>query len=69
MIAREGDFDLARATELDSGKVFVWSDGGSPTTAQWEEHPEYQVELLWLNIIKYLTPANECQVPIPDTVK
>jgi hypothetical protein len=69
LVAQEDDFDLARATELDSGKVFVWGDEWITYDSEWSEHPEYQVELLWLNIIKFLTPANECQVPIPDTVK
>jgi hypothetical protein len=69
LIAREGDFELARALELDGGKVFVWGDEWITYDSEWQEHPEYQVELLWLNIIKFLTPANECQVPIPDTVK
>jgi len=22
----------------------------------------------WLNLIRWLTPANECQVPIPDVI-
>ncbi len=69
LVAQEGEFELARATELDSGKVFAWGDEWITYDSEWSEHPEYQVELLWLNIIKFLTPANECQVPIPDTVK
>ncbi|MAQ19477.1 MAG: hypothetical protein CMN30_32340 [Sandaracinus sp.] len=64
VVAREGGFDVLRAREVGAGKVLVWGDEWITYDSEWTEHPEYQLERFWLNAIKWLTPATECQVPI-----
>ncbi|MGE0791781.1 MAG: hypothetical protein AB7S26_39260 [Sandaracinaceae bacterium] len=64
VIAEEGGFDVLRAVELGQGKVLVWGDEWITYDSEWTGHPEYQLERFWLNAIKWLTPQDECQVPI-----
>lgn len=47
------------------GHVFLWGDEWITYNSEWNDHPDYQVQLLWLNAIKWLTAAGECQVAIP----
>ena len=69
VLATEQSWNLLRAQEVSAGKVLVWGDEWLTFDSEWSGHPEYQVELLWLNAIKWLTPANNCQVPIPPSIK
>lgn len=64
VIARQAGFDVLRGRTLGAGKVLVWGDEWITYDSEWTEHPEYQLERFWLNAIKWLTPMNECQVPI-----
>jgi hypothetical protein len=66
LVASEQGFDMLRAVELDLGHVLVWGDEWITYDSEWTEHPDYQVEHFWLNAIKWLTPAMECQVPVPE---
>jgi hypothetical protein len=61
-----GASDVARAVEVDKGHVFVWGDEWITYNSEWTTRPDYQVERFWLNTLKWLTPANQCQVVIPD---
>jgi hypothetical protein len=36
--------------------------------ALWQNKTDEQVERLWLNILKFLSPPKQCQVPIPDRI-
>jgi hypothetical protein len=67
-LASEQGFDVLRAAEIAQGKLLFWGDEWITYDSEWTGHPEYQVELFWLNAIKWLTPADQCQVPIPPTV-
>lgn len=69
VLASEQSWNLLRAQEVASGKVLMWGDEWLTFDSEWQGHPEYQVELFWLNALKWLTPANNCQVPIPPSVK
>lgn len=64
LIAEQGGFDVLRGTTLGAGHVLVWGDEWITYDSEWVMHPEYQLERFWLNSIKWLTPAAECQVPI-----
>lgn len=64
VLAREMGYDVLRVTTLGSGHVLVWGDEWITYDSEWEGRPEFQVERFWLNAIKWLTPAAECQVPI-----
>ena len=61
-----GDVDVARALELGTGHVLVWGDEWITYDSEWTAHPDYQVERFWLNVLKWLTPANQCQVQLPE---
>jgi hypothetical protein len=65
LIARGGGWDVARAATPGKGHVFVWGDEWITFDSEWKDHPDYQVERLWLNAIKWLTPTKECQVALP----
>ena len=64
-IATGGGFDIAKAQEVGKGHVFLWGDEWITYNSEWNDHPDFQVQLLWLNAIKWLTVAGQCQVAIP----
>jgi hypothetical protein len=68
VLASEQGFDVLRALQVEQGKLLLWGDEWITYDSEWIGHPEYQVELFWLNALKWLTPADQCQVPIPPTV-
>lgn len=63
--ARERGYDVGIAAERGSGRISVWGDEWITYDSEWVDRPEYQVELFWLNSIKWLTPPLECQVVVP----
>ncbi|WP_437587242.1 hypothetical protein [Sorangium sp. So ce1000] len=67
-LATGGGYDVLKALEVGNGRVLVWADEWITYNSEWVDHPDYQVERFWLNTIKWLTPANECQVAIPPQV-
>lgn len=66
--AEGGGFKLGLARTVDKGRVNLWGDEWITYNSEWTEHPDYQVELFWVNSIKWLTPANVCQVAIPPAL-
>lgn len=60
---------LLRGQPVGSGHVLTWGDEWITYDGEWKDHPDYQVERFWLNMIKWLTPATQCQVPIPPGIK
>ncbi|WP_437672010.1 hypothetical protein [Sorangium sp. So ce131] len=60
--------DVLKALESGKGRVLVWGDEWITYNSEWVDHPDYQVERFWLNAIKWMTPANECQVAIPPDI-
>ncbi|WP_437828683.1 hypothetical protein [Sorangium sp. So ce1153] len=67
-LATGDGYDVLKALESGDGRVLVWGDEWITYNSEWVEHPDYQVERFWLNAIKWLTPANECQVAIPPNI-
>lgn len=65
VIAQGGGFDVGMVQDVGKGHVFLWGDEWITYNSEWDGHPDYQVQLLWLNSIKWLTVATTCQVPIP----
>jgi hypothetical protein len=55
--------------ESGMGRVVMWGDEWITYDELWQDIQDQQVERLWLNIFKYLTPPKQCQVPIPATVR
>jgi len=68
-IAQEQGYEVLAPFETELGHVLVWGDEWITYNSEWTEHPDYQVERFWLNAIKWLTAASDCQVPIPEQVK
>lgn len=54
--------------EVEAGRVIVWGDEWITYDSEWQADDEQQVELLWLNMLKYLSPMKTCQVPIPPDI-
>jgi hypothetical protein len=69
VLSSEQGHPLLRAVELDDGHVVVWGDEWITFDKEWTNGGTYQVERFWQNILKWLSPKDECQVPIPDKVK
>ncbi len=67
-IAGEQGHTLLAVSEPTSGRVAVWGDEWITYNSEWSGHPDYQVELFWVNVIKWLTPTAVCQVPVPPDV-
>lgn len=55
--------------QADDGRVLVWGDEWITYDSEWADTETQQVELLWLNIIKWLSPPKRCQVAIPPQIK
>jgi hypothetical protein len=53
-----------QVTQAKSGRVVVWGDEWITYDSQWQAVQDQQVERLWLNIFKWLSPPATCQVPI-----
>jgi hypothetical protein len=68
-IARGGDKPALQVLEVDSGRVAVWGDEWVTYDSEWTDVDGQQVELFWLNLLKWLSPPTECQVPIPPRVQ
>lgn len=56
------------AAQADLGRVVVYGDEWITYDSEWQDVAEQQVELFWLNLIKWMSPPSECQVEIPSTV-
>jgi len=69
-LATEGGHDVLKVQEVVKGRVLMWGDEWITFNTEWVDHKDYQVEAFWLNMIKWLTPPKQCQVPIPPiTIK
>jgi hypothetical protein len=64
-LARQSGYDLLQVKDVGSGHLAVYADEWITYDSEWEQHPEYHVELFWLNAVKWLTAARSCQVEIP----
>jgi hypothetical protein len=63
-----GDQIALQVKEAGDGHVVVWGDEWITYDSEWEDIEDQQVELFWLNILKWLSPEKTCQVPIPPEI-
>ena len=69
-IANGGDGKVAlQVAQVDEGRVAVWGDEWVTYDSEWADVDGQQVEHFWLNLLKWLSPPTQCQVPIPTNVK
>lgn len=68
-VALSGDKLALQVAELDKGRVAIWGDEWITYDSEWADTDGQQVEHFWLNLLKWLSPPTECQVPIPPRVK
>ncbi len=64
-----GDKPAMVVSEAGKGKVIVWGDEWITYDSEWANTTDQQVERLWLNMFKWLTPITQCQVVIPPIIK
>jgi hypothetical protein len=64
VLASEGGLNVLMAKQVGKGHVLAWGDEWITFNSEWKNHPDYQVERLWQNMIKWLTAEKVCQVPI-----
>ena len=63
----EGQRVALQVSEAEAGHVVVWGDDWITYDSEWQQTKDQQVERFWLNLLKWLSPARVCQVPIgPD---
>jgi len=70
-VARAGDGagqTGLQVTEAGAGRVIVWGDEWITYDSEWADVEEQQVELFWINILKWLSPPLTCQVPTPPEI-
>ncbi|HEY2410320.1 MAG TPA: putative metal-binding motif-containing protein [Polyangiaceae bacterium] len=65
VIATNGTLQVGLAQDVSPGHVLMWGDEWITYDSEWTQHPDYQVELFWVNAIKWLTATDICQVPVP----
>jgi hypothetical protein len=65
-LARDSNAAIAlQIAEAGAGRVAVWGDEWITYDSEWQDVQDQQVELFWLNLLKWLSPPDRCQVPIP----
>lgn len=65
VVAYSGEKVGLVADEVDDGRILVFGDEWVTYDSEWEDTEDQQVELLWLNMIKWMSPPKKCQVEIP----
>ncbi|HEX6275749.1 MAG TPA: hypothetical protein VFZ53_22060 [Polyangiaceae bacterium] len=70
MVVAHGEESRAalEVLQVEGGRAVVWGDEWITYDSEWEDVEGQQVELFWLNILKWLSPPRICQVPIPPDV-
>jgi hypothetical protein len=68
-VARGGEKIALQVKQAEDGRVAIWGDEWITYDSEWVDTDGQQVEHFWLNLLKWLSPPTECQVPIPPRVK
>jgi hypothetical protein len=67
-LTQDGGIAL-QVTQASAGRAVVWGDEWITYDSEWQDVQDQQVELFWLNILKWLSPPDTCQVAIPPIVQ
>jgi len=65
VIAADDGYDVGIAVTIGDGHVLVWGDEWVTYEDEWIGDSSFQVDVFWQNSLRWLTRANECQVPAP----
>lgn len=68
-IAHGGDKVALQVAQVGDGRAAIWGDEWITYDSEWSDVKGQQVEHFWLNLLKWLSPPTQCQVPIPPRVK
>lgn len=68
VIARRNGHDVGAVTQFGEGRVFAWADEWITYDSEWVGRDDYQLETFWINVIQWLMPVNQCQVPNPIVI-
>lgn len=68
-LAHGGDKVALQVAQVGDGRAAVWGDEWITYDSEWSDVKGQQVEHFWLNLLKWLSPPTQCQVPIPPRVK
>jgi hypothetical protein len=63
-----GDREALQVRTFGEGHIAVWGDEWITYDELWNDSETLDIELLWLNLFKWLTPVEECQVEIPPEI-
>jgi hypothetical protein len=63
----DNDRVALQVAQPGDGHVIVWGDEWLTYDSEWTDVKDQQVELFWLNMLKWLSPPKTCQVPIPPS--
>jgi hypothetical protein len=64
----EGGRVALQVTQADAGRIAVWGDEWITYDSEWSDTKDQQVDRLWLNLLKWLSPAKVCQVDLPPVL-
>ena len=64
----QGNRVALQVMQAQNGRVVVWGDEWITYDSEWVDVEDQQIELFWLNILKWLSPPKTCQVPIPPDI-
>lgn len=68
-LARDSGSRVAlQVTQANTGRVAVWGDEWITYDSEWHDTTDQQVDRLWLNMLKWLSPPKVCQVVLPPIV-
>lgn len=62
-VAAQDGFDVGKAVTIGDGHVLVWGDEWVTYEGEWSGDTSYQVDQFWKNVLRWLSRADECQLP------
>jgi hypothetical protein len=68
-VAHGGDKVALQVLQAGDGRIAIWGDEWVTYDSEWADVEGQQVEHFWLNLLKWLSPPTQCQVPIPPRIK
>jgi hypothetical protein len=58
-------YNVLMAMQVGQGHVVAWGDEWISRDTLWAQHPEFQIQTFWQNIVDWFDPNSGCKVPDP----